>query len=135
MTRMSQHTHGAPPAKPRPRAGRLIGRFIEACGTGDAASIAVLLHRDIELTVDSGENGDGPHRADGPEEVARAIVSLLRRYPGCRLHGGHVNGRPGILVLAGDRVVGVISAVRAGRRMRQLWIVVNPDKLRSWNTI
>ena len=133
---MSHPTDGAPLRKPwSPRARRVIERFIGACETGEAGRITALLRSDVALTLDSGGHSDGAHRVDGADEVARAIVALLRRDPGCRLEGGHVNGRPGIVMLSGDRVVGVINALRRGSRVQEMWIVVNPDKLRHWNAV
>lgn len=107
--------------------------FISVCEQADVDALARVLRPDVTLTIDSG--GALPVRGtvEGRHDVAAAIVELLALLPGRRLVRGHVNGRPGILVVSAKRVVGVIGAVRRGTRVEDVWIVVNPDKLRRWN--
>jgi RNA polymerase sigma-70 factor (ECF subfamily) len=48
--------------------------------------------------------------------------------------GDHpVNGRTGLVVRYDRQVAGVISLDVAGSRVVQVWVTLNPDKLRSWN--
>ena len=117
------------------RARRIVDSFMQACASVDTDGIARLMRPDAALTIDSGGSIPGPHCADGPDAVATAITELLIRYPGFRMEPGHINGRPGIVMVSDGRVVGVINAVRRGRRVQEMWIVVNPDKLRHWNAM
>lgn len=133
---MNTPTDRAPLRKPwSRRARRVVASFMRACESGDRDGIARLMRRDAALTIDSGGSIPGAHRAQGPDAVASAIAELLSRYPGFRMEPGHVNGRPGIVIVADGSVVGVINAVRHGDRVREMWIVVNPDKLRHWNAM
>jgi len=44
-----------------------------------------------------------------------------------------VNGRTGLVTRHGRRVVAVISLDVSDDRVAQVWVMLNPDKLRSWN--
>ncbi|MET8893828.1 hypothetical protein [Streptomyces albogriseolus] len=45
-----------------------------------------------------------------------------------------LNGRTGLVVRHDGRVVAVVSLDVAGAEAVRVWVVVNPDKLRSWTT-
>jgi RNA polymerase sigma-70 factor (ECF subfamily) len=43
-----------------------------------------------------------------------------------------VNGRPGLVARLDGRVVAVIATEVRGGRLTDIWMVLNPDKLRAW---
>ncbi|MGY1714143.1 hypothetical protein ACI78R_06785 [Geodermatophilus sp. SYSU D01106] len=70
----------------------------------------------------------------GAETVARyllGVVASQRRRAGDdpETSVGTVNGRSGIVVRAGDTVVGTIDLSIAGGLVTRVFIQVNPDKL------
>lgn len=131
---MTRHSARAPSrAAWSRRARRLVEAFIAACEGADPPAVASLMRRDAALTIDSGGSVAGVSRADAPAPIAAAIIDLLRQYPGFDMKPGHINGRPGIVINCEGRVVGVINAVRRGRRVHEMWIVVNAEKLHHWN--
>ncbi|MFD6036617.1 RNA polymerase subunit sigma [Streptomyces griseoincarnatus] len=69
----------------------------------------------------------------GRDRVARGLLRLLDRGPHTTLAAHSVNGRTGLVVRHGRRVVAVLSLDVSGTEAVGVWVVVNPDKLRSWN--
>ncbi|GGX76186.1 sigma-70 family RNA polymerase sigma factor family protein [Streptomyces fructofermentans] len=105
-----------------------------ACATEDAALLSSLLAPDAMAFFDGG----GKVRArtepvHGDLQVARSLLSLLTRCPRVSLHTHSVNGRTGIVVRCDRRVAAVISLDITGHHAVQVWVTLNPDKLRSWN--
>ncbi|MBF6163927.1 hypothetical protein IU486_03955 [Streptomyces gardneri] len=45
-----------------------------------------------------------------------------------------VNGRPGLVLQLGETTATVVAFEIAGDRIKRLWAVRNPDKLRQWTT-
>ncbi|MBQ0850393.1 RNA polymerase subunit sigma [Streptomyces sp. BH-SS-21] len=106
----------------------------EACATEDPASLASLLAPDAIAFFDGG----GKVRAlidpvHGNERIARSLLTLLARRTRITLHTHSVNGRTGLVARCDDRVAAVIGLDVAGHQAVQVWVVLNPDKLRSWN--
>lgn len=118
-----------------PRARRVVASFVTACEQRDAAALEKVLTRDAALTIDTGGALPIASRAEGRAAVASLILELIAHLPRVRLEPGHVNGRPGLVLVASGRVVGVLNAVRRGNAAHELWIVVNPEKLRHWNAM
>lgn len=101
---------------------------------GDDDAIRALLHPDVELVIDSG--GDRPEPAATPGPDGReAAVSGLRALaaPDITILTASVNGLPGLLLVRGGAVVGVVTADVRDRLLANVWVVCNPDKLRHWN--
>lgn len=94
-----------------------------------------LLDRGAELTIDSGGAIQIRGRARGRSDIANLILELIARFPHLRLEPREINAAPGIVLFSAQQVVGVLTAAWRGRRAQQLWIVVNPDKLRHWNAM
>lgn len=106
----------------------------EACAAEDATLLASLLCPDATAVFDGG----GKVRAlvrpvHGSEQVARSLLTLLARRPRTTLGAQSVNGRTGLVVRCDHEVAAVISLDIAGDRVRRIWVVLNPDKLRLWN--
>ncbi|PSM37589.1 RNA polymerase subunit sigma [Streptomyces dioscori] len=106
----------------------------QACATEDPASLAALLAPDAIAFFDGG----GKVRAltepvHGNERIAHCLLTLLARRPRTSLHTRSVNGRTGLVARYDDQVAAVIGLDVAGHRAVQVWVVLNPDKLRSWN--
>ncbi|MEU4096800.1 RNA polymerase subunit sigma [Streptomyces sp. NPDC026673] len=107
---------------------------LKACLTEDAALLASLLSPDATAFFDGGgkiRTLAEPVHGSGP--VAHRLSTLLARQPGTKLTAQSVNGRCGLVVRYGNLVVGVISFDVHHDRIVHVWVVLNPDKLRSWN--
>ncbi|MFF4836310.1 sigma factor-like helix-turn-helix DNA-binding protein [Streptomyces sp. NPDC001315] len=106
----------------------------QACVAEDTELLASLLAPDATAFFDGG----GKVRAlvkpvHGDQQVARSLLTLLARRPRTTLHTHSVNGRTGLVVRYDHLVAAVISVDIAGRQVVQVWVILNPDKLRSWN--
>ncbi|MCM3301224.1 RNA polymerase subunit sigma [Streptomyces pseudogriseolus] len=107
-----------------------------ACVTADQETLLSLLAPDASAFFDGG----GKIRTlvepvHGRDRVARSLLRLLDRRPHTTTLTAHsVNGRTGLVVRHDRRVVAVMSLEVAGAEVVRMWVVVNPDKLRHWNT-
>ncbi|KUN74224.1 RNA polymerase subunit sigma [Streptomyces canus] len=112
----------------------VTGAVHDACVAEEAGLLASLLVPDVTVYFDGG----GKVRAlvrpvHGRQQVARSLLTLLARHPRTRLDTHPVNGRTGLVVRYDRQVAGVISLDVAGPHVVQIWVTLNPDKLRSWN--
>jgi RNA polymerase sigma-70 factor (ECF subfamily) len=110
---------------------QLTHQFIRACASGDMDGLLALLTDDVVLHTDGG----GKVRAalnpiDGPSKVARGLLGLLRKAPpGLTLHVARVNGQPGLVNYLNGVPFAVVALDMVEGRIREIDIVVNPDKL------
>ncbi|WP_427917309.1 RNA polymerase subunit sigma [Streptomyces sp. cg40] len=105
-----------------------------ACVTEDGELLASLLCLDVTAFFDGGGKVralTGPVHGSGP--VADSLLTLLARRPHTTLATHSVNGRTGLVARYGRQVTAVISVDVASDRVAQFWVMLNPDKLRSWN--
>ncbi|MEU3298943.1 RNA polymerase subunit sigma [Streptomyces sp. NPDC006678] len=142
---VTEHTEPADRALSSLRAGRtrpttsqqhdaVVHAVREACVREDAVFLTSLMAPDATAFFDGG----GKIRAlvkpvHGSKRVARSLLTLLARRPRTTLHAQSVNGLTGLVVRYNHQVAAVISLDIAGRHVVQVWAVLNPDKLRSWN--
>jgi RNA polymerase sigma-70 factor (ECF subfamily) len=123
-------------ARPRFEVGReqhlaLLGKFIEAARSGDAARVHALLSEDVVYMGDGGGKAKTTVReVAGAERVARLVVGVERKWTaGGRHQLIAVNGAPGLLTWRDGQPDSVTSvAVRDGR-IAAIYVVRNPDKL------
>src|SRR3954451_8207691 len=113
---------------------RMVRAFREACAAEDSALLSSLLAPDATAFFDGG----GKVRAlvrpvHGALKVARSLLTLLSHRPRTALDLHSVNGRTGIVVRYDGHVAAVISFDIADHHVVQVWAVLNPDKLRTWN--
>ncbi|MDH6212874.1 sigma factor [Streptomyces pseudovenezuelae] len=106
----------------------------EACVTGDGERLASLLRSDVTAFFDGG----GKVRAltgpvHGSRQVTQSLLTLLARRPRTSLTTHSVNGRTGLVARYDRQVAAVISLDVADDHVAQVWVILNPDKLRSWN--
>ncbi|KUO06570.1 RNA polymerase subunit sigma [Streptomyces caeruleatus] len=123
-------------ARPTPaeRHDEVVRAVRQACVTEDEALLASLLAADATAFFDGG----GKVRAliepvRGDIEVARSLLTLLARRPRTTVDTHPVNGRTGLVVRYGRQVAAVVGLDVAGPRVVQVWVTLNPDKLRTWN--
>jgi RNA polymerase sigma-70 factor, ECF subfamily len=121
------------PAAPREQDAvvRAVGR---ACLDGDGELLASLLCARATAFVDGGGRIRAPDRpVHGSRQVARTLLALLARRPRTTLSAQSVNGRTGLVVRYERRVAAVVCLDVADHRVAHVWVILNPDKLRSWN--
>ncbi|MEV0788415.1 hypothetical protein [Kribbella sp. NPDC050459] len=121
----------------RRRDHAVVHRFAAACRVGSSAAIRSLLAAEVVAVSDGG--GRVPAALEpvrGPAQVVRCLTALLR--PDLALTVEAVNGQPGVVLRDTGRpagpVVAVLSLRVTGAKVTDVWIVLNPDKLRHWRT-
>ena len=113
--------------------GRVVSAFREACETGDFDALVALLDPDVESRSDGGGKVRAALRpVVGRDKVARLFLGLMRRAPEMELVEEDVNGVPGVAVRIAGTTFAVLAAQVRDGLITDLWLVVNPDKLRAW---
>ncbi|MER7498831.1 RNA polymerase sigma factor SigJ [Nonomuraea pusilla] len=124
---------GQAPSAPAARHARLVRDFKQAWEAKDIAALIGLLAPDATAVGDGGGLVSAVlHPVEGGELIARYLVDLTVKAPGLVLLERTVNGQPGLVAQQDGVTVVVIAFEVAGDRIRHLWAVRNPDKLRPW---
>lgn len=118
----------------------VVYALLAGCEAQDVAAVSAILDPEVTALVDSGgpatagrASGDEPVR--GAERVAGLVVRLLAGVPRIAISEQSVNGCAGLVFRRGGTVIGVLSANVEGETIVDIWIIVNPDKLRHWNAV
>jgi RNA polymerase sigma-70 factor (ECF subfamily) len=111
----------------------LTERFLAAAGEGDLEGLMALLAPDVQLVGDSGGKAKAPvrilHTAD---KVGRFLVGTAARgVPDMSVRLLEFNGGPAVLVLSGGVPDTAFQIDVADGRVQRIYVVRNPDKLRS----
>jgi hypothetical protein len=124
-----------PPATSIARQAGLVRDFKQAWEARDVGALIGLLDPGATVTADGGGLATAALRPiEGAEQVARLYVGIAGREPGLMLLERMVNGQPG-LVAQHDGVTTTVFAFHiASERIKHIWAVRNPDKLRCWTT-
>jgi RNA polymerase sigma factor (sigma-70 family) len=114
---------------------RVTGRFIEAAFGGDLAALMEMLAPEVTLWFDDGgtSTAGGSRPIRGRDRVARTLVATAHDTEGLDVQYRQVNGDPSVVVFAQDGpfAVMVLDLAAEGERVRDIYVVSNPDKLAS----
>ncbi|MGN9911190.1 RNA polymerase sigma factor SigJ [Phytohabitans sp. LJ34] len=123
----------APATPPAERAG-IVRDFRQAWEAQDIQALIDILDPDAIAVGDGGGLVTAAiEPIVGGERVARYFADLAGRATGMRLLERTVNGQPG-LVGEVDGAVGVVIAFDVvDGRIKHIWAVRNPEKLRPWS--
>jgi RNA polymerase sigma factor (sigma-70 family) len=122
------------PAAPPARQAGLVRDFKKAWEAGDIGALIALLDPDATVTADGGGLVTAALRPiEGAEQIARFYAGIAGRTLTVTILERMVNGQPG-LVAQLDGVVTVFAFEVAGDRIKHIWAVRNPEKLRPWTT-
>jgi RNA polymerase sigma-70 factor (ECF subfamily) len=69
---------------------------------------------------------------EGAAQIVRSLVNLAGRQRDLTVLERTVNGRPGLVAEQDGAIVTVVAFDVEGDRIKHIWAVRNPDKLRSW---
>jgi len=122
------------PAAPAARQAGIVRAFKRAWEAKDIEALISLLDPGATAIADGG----GLVTAfldpiEGSEQIARAWVEIANRAAGTMTFLERtVNGQPGLVAQQDGLIVTVFAFDVAGDRIRHIWVVRNPDKLRSW---
>ncbi|WP_431278689.1 hypothetical protein [Leifsonia poae] len=110
-----------------------VSTFAAACEARDVVALASILDPEVFVVVDGG--GLGSITAPPARGIADGLGLLLRMLASESgpLTEHPVNGAPGLVIRRDGVVVAVISLAVERDVVQRVWIVLNPDKLESWN--
>ena len=127
----ASRTHAAPAAR---QAG-IVRDFKRAWEAKDIDALIGLLDPNATAIADGGGLASAAARpTEGGEQIARACVDLASRAPGLKILERTVNGQPGLVTQQNGVIVAVLAFDIADDRIKRIWAVLNPEKLRPWTT-
>ncbi|MFJ8543729.1 RNA polymerase sigma-70 factor [Streptomyces sp. NPDC093586] len=111
----------------------LTERFLAAAADGDLEGLMAVLAPDVRLVGDSGGKSRAPLRVlESSDKVARFLVGIAQKgVPDVGFRILELNGGPALLVLSEGKPDSVVQLDVADGRVQSVYIVRNPDKLRS----
>ncbi|MEU1121970.1 MULTISPECIES: RNA polymerase sigma factor SigJ [unclassified Streptomyces] len=123
----------APATGTAQRAG-IVRSFKQAWEAKDIGALISLLDPDATGLADGGGLVNAAPPTGGSEQIARYLVTITGRAPDLSILERTVNGEPGLVVQQDGVTVSVLAFDFAGERIKHLWAVRNPEKLRPWTT-
>jgi RNA polymerase sigma-70 factor (ECF subfamily) len=121
------------PAAPTAQQASIVRDFKQAWEAKDIGALIGLLDPDATAIADGGGLVSTVLRpVEGGEQVARYAVEIAVRVPNLTLLERTVNGQPGLVAQQDGVTVAVIAFDVAGGRIKHIWAVRNPEKLRPW---
>ncbi|MGW5475394.1 RNA polymerase sigma factor SigJ [Streptomyces sp. NPDC004008] len=122
------------PAGPNAGQAGIVRQFKTAWEAKDIDALISLLDPDATATADGGGLAvTHLHPIVGAEQIARAYAEIARvagdrtTFLECT-----VNGLPGLVAQQYGNIATVFAFEVAGDRIRRIWAVRNPEKLRPW---
>jgi len=124
------------PTTPTPQHAQVVRDFKRAWQAKDINALIGLLDPDATATADGGGLALTFLRPiEGGEQIAHAWVELANRATSnMTLQERTVNGQPGLVTQQDGITVTVFAFDVAGDRIKHIWVVRNPEKLRPWTT-
>jgi RNA polymerase sigma-70 factor (ECF subfamily) len=121
------------PPTPAARQAGIIRDFRQAWNAQDIHALIGLLDPDATAIADGGGLVNAELRpVEGAEQIARTFVDIASRAPDLTIVERTVNGQPGLVAQVNGVTQTVLAFDVAGDRIRHIWAVRNPDKLRPW---
>ncbi|MFF0014845.1 RNA polymerase sigma-70 factor [Streptomyces sp. NPDC005374] len=111
----------------------LTERFLAAAAGGDLEGLMSLLAPDVRLVGDSGGKSKAPLRVlESADKVGRFLVGVAERgVEDLSWRFLELNGGPALLVLSAGQPDSVFQLDVVDGRIQAVYIIRNPDKLRS----
>ncbi|MEV5314292.1 MULTISPECIES: RNA polymerase sigma-70 factor [unclassified Streptomyces] len=110
----------------------LTERFLNAAAEGDLEGLMALLAPDVRLVGDSGGKSRAPLRElETADKVGRFLIGAAAQTGSVSFRFLEVNGGPAVLVTDDGRPDSVLQLDVLDGRVQAVYIIRNPDKLRS----
>jgi RNA polymerase sigma-70 factor (ECF subfamily) len=122
------------PASPTASQAGIVSAFRRAWEAKDIDALIGLLDPGATAIADSGGLAIAfLHPIEGGEQIARAWIEIANQgLADTTLLERTVNGQPGLVGQQGGRTVTVFAFDVADDRIKRIWAVRNPEKLRPW---
>jgi RNA polymerase sigma-70 factor (ECF subfamily) len=112
---------------------RVTQQFLRASATGDVQQLVALLTEDVVSISDGGGKASAALRpVVSPDRVVRGFLGNVSKMPPDAFWIEEVNGQPAIVGTRDGQPYGVVflDLDASGDRVRRVYAVANPDKLR-----
>jgi RNA polymerase sigma-70 factor (ECF subfamily) len=124
-----------PAPAPAAKQASIVRAFKQAWEAKDIDALITLLDPAATATGDGG----GLIRAElrpieGAEQIARYLAGIADRRADLTILERTVNGQPGLVAQVDGTTIAVYAFDVAGERIKHIWTMLNPDKLRPWTT-
>ena len=120
-------------AAPSPRQAGIVREFKLAWEAKDIEALIGLLDPDATAVADGGGLANTMLRPiQGREQVVRYAIEIAALVPNMTILERTVNGQPGLIAQVNGVTVTVMAFDIAGDRIKHMWAVRNPEKLRPW---
>ncbi len=119
----------------RPESEAIVRRFRHACATGNVEALMAVLHADAKLVSDAGGKAAAATRPVlGADRIAKFMLGSARKVHWLEsdFQLVTINGAPGLLMRHPISGNGTYSFDIADGRIRAIYVVRNPDKLRGF---
>jgi RNA polymerase sigma factor (sigma-70 family) len=122
------------PATPTAQQAGIVRDFKRAWEAQDIDALIGLLDPDATAVADGGGLVSAALQPiEGAEQIARHYVDIAGRTPDkVTILERTVNGQPGLVAQHDGVTVTVFAFDLAGDRIKHIWAIRNPDKLRPW---
>lgn len=128
----------APARETTEDAARIVSAFWRASRGGDMRQLLDLFAEDIEVHADGGGKvRSAVNVIRGRLRAAELFLGLARKWPASPLRPPahrRINGSPGFVTVEAGGVLQTTALDIVGGRIRAIWIVRNPEKLRHLAT-
>ncbi|UPK73632.1 RNA polymerase sigma factor SigJ [Nocardioidaceae bacterium SCSIO 66511] len=122
-------------AAPRPEQADIVRAFKLAWQAKDIDALLGLLDPEVRAIGDGGGIVNAVlDPVEGREQVAQACVHVASQGAALTVLERTVNGQPGLVAQRGGVTVAVLAFDIVDDRIKQLWTVLNPEKLQQWMT-
>jgi len=123
------------PAAPATEQASIVRAFKQAWEAKDIDALIGLLDPSATAVADTGGLASAlPGPIEGNGEIARACLDVAELAPDLIILERTVNGQPGLVAQQDGVIVTVFAFEVAGDRIKHIWAVRNPEKLRPWTT-
>jgi RNA polymerase sigma factor (sigma-70 family) len=126
-----------PPAAPAAHQAGIVRAFKKAWEASDIDALIALLDPAATATADTGGlvSSLSLDPIEGSEQIARAWLEVAKIVPSnLTFLERTVNGQPGLVAQIDGVTVTVFAFEVAGDRIKHIWVMRNPEKLRPWTT-
>ena len=121
------------PATPTAQQTGIVRAFKAAWEAKDIDALIGLLDPGATAVADGGGRAvTFLDPIEGGAQIARAWVEIARQPTPLTLVERTVNGQPGLVALRDGAIVTVFAFDVAGDRIKRIWAIRNPEKLRPW---